>query len=266
MNVLLINGSPRTGVTYNILKQLNERLISKEIGSTLININDFRINTCRGCYNCITKGVEYCPLKGDDVQFLWNIISESNLVVVGSPVYSLGIPGIFKNFMDRIAYNCHRPSFFGKPMINIATTAGMGTSQVLKQLKWFNIMGFKVVGSGGFMIYPKKEATHEKNLKDMKLIDKIMRLIEKNKDYHQREKVRFIKFLQFQTLKLNSDFGRDVYKADYEYYRNKEYYFPTKINRFYKFYGKLVNKVGLKSLSAQFKSTPHEPLNQLIIK
>jgi multimeric flavodoxin WrbA len=252
MKILLINGSPRKGVTYSILKQLNEILISKEIETTLININDYKINTCRGCYNCIMNGVEFCPLKEDDVQFIWNTITQSKLVVVGSPVYSLGIPGIFKNFMDRIAYNCHRPSFFGKSMINIVTTAGMGINQVLSQMKWFNIMGFKIIGAEGFLIYPHIKATQTKIIKDNKQVDKIIRLIEEYKDKDLQEKVRFIKFLQFQSLKLNSVFGKDVYKADYEYYKDKEYYFPTKINRFYQLYRKLFNKIGLKSLSLQF--------------
>ena len=261
MNVLLINGSPRKGVTYNILKQLNEILISKEIETTLININDYRINTCKGCYNCVLKGVEFCPLKEDDVQIIWNTITQSKLVVIGSPVYSLGIPGIFKNFMDRIAYNCHRPSFFGKPMINIVTTAGMGINEVLRQMKWFIIMGFKIIGSEGFLIYPNKEATRTKSVKDMKRIDRITRLIEENMDKDQQEKVRLIKFLQFQALKLNSVFGKEVYTADHEYYKNKEYFFPAKINGFYRLYGKLFNKIGLKSLSVQYINDKN--INQL---
>jgi multimeric flavodoxin WrbA len=252
MNALLINGSPRKGVTYNLLNQLNETLISKGIETSLININDYKINTCRGCYNCVLKGVEFCPLKDDDVQFIWNTMSQSKLVVVGTPVYSLGIPGVFKNFMDRIAYNCHRPSFFGKSMINIVTTAGMGIIEVQRQLKWFNIMGFKIIGSEGFLIYPHKDATPAKSVKDQKQINRITRLIEENRDKDQPEKVELIKYLQFQALKLNSVFGKEVYLADNEYYKNKEYYFPARISGFYRFYGRLFNKIGLKSLRSQF--------------
>jgi multimeric flavodoxin WrbA len=254
MNVLLINGSPRNGGTHNILKQLNEILISKEIETKLININDYNINTCKGCYNCVLRGVEYCPSKEDEVQLLWNTITQSKVVVVGSPVYSLGIPGVFKNFMDRIAYNCHRPSFYGKSMINIVTTAGMGINQVLRQMKWFNIMGFKIIGSEGFLIYPNKKDTQVKIIKDRKRIEKIIRLIEESTNNDIQEKIRFIKFLQFQTLKLNSVFGKDVYKADHEYYKNKEYYFPARLNMIYKLYGKLFYKIGFKSLSVQFKN------------
>lgn len=252
MNALFINGSPRNGGTYSILKHLNEILISKDIETTLININDYNINTCKGCYNCVLRGVEYCPLKEDDVQLLWNTITQSKVVVVGSPVYSLGIPGIFKNFMDRIAYNCHRPSFYGKSMINIVTTAGMGIKQVFRQMKWFNIMGFRIIGSEGFLIYPNKKDTQAKIIKDSKRKEKIVRLIEEYMNNDIQEKVQLIKFLQFQSLKLNSVFGKEVYKADHEYYKDKEYYFSTKINGFYQLYGKLFNKIGFKSLSVQF--------------
>jgi multimeric flavodoxin WrbA len=254
MKVLLINGSPRKGGTFNIVKQLNELLISREIESSLINISDYNIKTCTGCYNCVLRGVEYCPLKEDEVRLVWNMITQSKVEVVGSPVYSLGIPGAFKNFMDRIAYNCHRPAFFGKPMVIIVTTAGMGINSLISQMKWFSIMGFKITGSEGFLIYPERKDTPAKTVKDTKRKDRIIRLIEACKDNSVKEKPSFIKYLQFQALKLNSVFGKEVYKADHEYYKNKEYYFPARLNIIYKLYGKLFYKIGFKSLSVQFKN------------
>ncbi len=198
------------------------------------------------------KGVEYCPLKEDDAKVLWNMMTQSKVVVAGIPVYSLGVPGIFKNFMDRIAYNCHRPLFQGKTMITVVTTAGMGIRGVIKQMNWFNIMGFKVTGSEGFLIYPNKKDTPAKTTKDSKRKDKLVRLIEDGLKSKPEEKVQLIKYLQFQALKLNSVFGEDVYGADREFFRNREYYFPVKINWFLRWYGNLFFKIGYKSMMSQY--------------
>jgi multimeric flavodoxin WrbA len=36
------------------------------------------------------------------------------LTVFASPIYVEDVNGAMKNFIDRMAYNCHRPRFFGR--------------------------------------------------------------------------------------------------------------------------------------------------------
>jgi multimeric flavodoxin WrbA len=248
LKVLLINGSPRKQNTYNILSQIEVLLRNDKFETELINISDFKIEKCTGCYMCMLKGYESCPYKNDDVKVIDEKIKESDGVVIGSPVFALSVSGLLKNFMDRIIYNTHRPEMYNKPLLLISTTAGMGTGNVIRQLKWFEIMGMKTVGSKGFVVYPYGKVIQkiENKLKMdcLKLVQNLENAMTKKK----KPKASLLKVIQFYGLKLNSELGKSVYVADYKYYKERQYFIKMKINPIKKMIGKLVYSIGYRYL------------------
>jgi multimeric flavodoxin WrbA len=79
-----------------------------------INLFDYNIKPCKGCYSCtITKK---CAIF-DDFNRLFELEKEADCLVYGFPIYSHGIPGILKIFIDRHAHAII-PYFDNKQILN----------------------------------------------------------------------------------------------------------------------------------------------------
>lgn len=104
------------------MERKNEELVTEEV-----SLCDLTIVACKGCRNCFRFSEEKCPLK-DDVLPLMEKIKDADAIVLASPVYVEDVNGIMKNWIDRMAFNSHRPFLSGKPCL-ILTTSGSGSSK-----------------------------------------------------------------------------------------------------------------------------------------
>jgi multimeric flavodoxin WrbA len=249
MKVLFVNGSPRKGNTYKILREINEKLTKMGHITEIISICDFDIKSCTGCFRCVLDGEECCPLA-DDVKAIWQKFNEANGIVLGVPVYALGIPGLFKNFMDRIAYNAHRPAFYNKPTAIVSTTAGMGTKSAIDQLKWFKLAGCNIVASKGFLTYPKRMDKAKTRSKKDKAIERLISRLDNELAHNKTRRPTLLQVIQFYAVKLNSSFGKGVYKADFEYYKDRDYHLDIKPGKVKVLFAKLFYRIGLKILES----------------
>lgn len=107
------------------------------------------IRPCRGCRVCFDKGEGRCPLK-DDVPDIKAQMKEADGLVFASPVYVDDVNGIMKNFLDRLAYLCHRPEFAGKCAYLLATTGSSPTGHALRTLNAPAYWGCSIIGRAGF--------------------------------------------------------------------------------------------------------------------
>lgn len=163
MKIISLVSSYRTnGNTSRIAELIEIQLLSiaKVEGLDLeierIQLGHSDIGTCRGCRLCFDKGEELCPLK-DDLLAIRDKIGQADGILAASPVYVEDVNGIMKNWIDRMAFNCHRPSFAGKAAY-IVTTSGGGTSNhsvyTIKNafITWgVNFAGKKKFRTGGLM-------------------------------------------------------------------------------------------------------------------
>ena len=111
------------GLVFSHRKLGNSELLVKEIMDRvpgdnileLIRVTDLKLEPCKACYYCLTH--PECNIK-DDFNFIIKKIREADAVVIGAPVYLLGIHGYYKMFTDRIvgAYNYYE-STKDKPCI-----------------------------------------------------------------------------------------------------------------------------------------------------
>ena len=92
-----------------------------------IQLGHLDIRACRGCRVCFDRGEEKCPQQ-DDLLATWDKIRQADGVFAASPVYVEDVNGIMKTWIDRMAFNCHRPAFAGKSAF-ILTTSGSGASR-----------------------------------------------------------------------------------------------------------------------------------------
>lgn len=110
------------GVVISKRKLGNSELLVKEIMSSipgecsleLIRLTDLSIESCRACYRCLQPDQD-CPIQ-DDFNYVMGKIKAADAVVIGAPVYILGIHGYYKMLTDRLvgAYN-HALHTQGKP-------------------------------------------------------------------------------------------------------------------------------------------------------
>ena len=99
MNVLILNASPRkNGVTSTLLNEL-KKAINSNHSVKAVRIQELKIRPCTGCLKC--RPDKTCIQPRDDSHILAEKIKESDILIIGSPVYWGNMPGTLKLFFDR---------------------------------------------------------------------------------------------------------------------------------------------------------------------
>ena len=85
---------------------------------------------CDSCDMCHDE-LGYCKITGDDFDELRDRWMEADAILYSVPVYHMGVPGNFKNFLDRVG-NSVVEGFYSKPwkvMGTITQGSGIATGQ-----------------------------------------------------------------------------------------------------------------------------------------
>ena len=249
MKVTAFIGSGRKRHTYNTTEKFLQNL--KSIGNVeyeIVRLIDYNLGTCKGCKLCLDKGEELCPFK-DDRDFLIGKMENSDGVIFASPNYSFQVSALMKIFLDRLAFNFHRPRYFGKTFTGIVVQ-GIGKGEEI--VKYFNFigkgMGFNVVK--GCCLKSLEPMTE----KGQRNIDRIIARQSK-KFYGQLIKNEYPSpslwwLMVFRMGRTSMKKMLDESWRDYTYYRDKgwfesDYFYPVKLNPFKKLSGKLFDKLAL---------------------
>jgi multimeric flavodoxin WrbA len=100
MKVIGIDGSPRkNGNTEKLLRKVLAGAEAAGGGTEYLKLADLAINYCLGCGSCRASGE--CVIQ-DDMDHVVESIQQSDVIVLGSPVYAWQVSGNTKVFMDRI--------------------------------------------------------------------------------------------------------------------------------------------------------------------
>lgn len=244
MKILAIIGSPRKGNSYRITRQVEERMkLIGQVEFDYVFLKDVEIKPCQGCFLCTSKGEKYCPIKDGCPEVLARM-QEADGVIFVSPVYALSVTGLMKNFKDRLAYNVHRPQFFGKYAMSIVTSAGTGLNGTLKYLSTFSIWGFEFVSQLGIINYPYLKPTPHLQKQTTDSIDTASKKFYQAIETKKQRSPSLIKVLQFRVLKCNTVVAKEYWQADYEFYKDRQgYYYETKIATYKKFFAWLFEKM-----------------------
>lgn len=95
MKILVLNGSPRTnGNTAAMVNAFAKG--AKENGHTItvVPVCKKKIAGCLACEYCHTKGAGKC-IQQDDMQEVYPVLEEAEMLVVASPIYYFGFSGRF---------------------------------------------------------------------------------------------------------------------------------------------------------------------------
>lgn len=254
MKILAIIGSPRTnGNTYRTVCQIERELNEKndEIEFEYVQLSQIKLELCKGCYVCIEKGEEKCPLK-DNRESLEIKMKQADAVIFASPVYTYNVSWIIKNFLDRFAYRCHRPDFHGKKAMVVVSTGAVGIGFVASFLSFMlGTMGFIICAKVGVTFSPPHEKNEKKLKKEMNKLIRQTDVFYKKLIDTKPVKPSFIKLLSFKMQqKAFSKAPQNL--ADYKFWKDKGWLEKTE-DYYYKVHVGKVNKI-IVSLISKFKA------------
>lgn len=145
MNITVINGTEKHGVTYRLKEMFLAEFTDKA------NIMEYYLpkdcpNFCKGCISCILKGENTCK-DAEYIEKIEKSLLDADLIVMTSPAYVYHVTGAMKAFLDHFAYRWipHRPApeMFGKRAVIITQCLGAGAKSAAKDIKhslsWWGI-------------------------------------------------------------------------------------------------------------------------------
>jgi multimeric flavodoxin WrbA len=234
MKVTAFIGNAQKRHTYGAAEQFLKKLQSLgEVEYEMVQLSDYRLETCKGCRLCFDKGEDFCPCK-DDRDLLIEKIMKSDGVIFASPNYSFQASGWMKIFLDRLGYMFHRPRFFGITFTSLVNQGIYGGGKIVK---YFNLvgngLGFNVVKGGCILtILPVAEKRQQKN-------DGILESLSK-RFYSRLIKNRYpvqslIKLFLFRMARSSMKIMLNESNPDFAYYLKNgwfesDYYYPVKLS------------------------------------
>lgn len=225
LKILAICGSPHRGNTYEILEFLKQR--NPEIDFRIFMLSEFKLMDCVGCYTCVNTGEENCPLE-DDRDLIINAMKEADGTIFASPTYARAISALMKKFVERTSYIAHRPVFFGKHALALATCAGFGADLACNYLKeHFTQYGFNFVSCTELKVATKSDfETGHNREKALRECSKLIRTIRSCETF----KPSFDQLVYFNIFKSISVLNKMKGWADYRFYKDKkDFYYDVKI-------------------------------------
>lgn len=238
MKILAICGSPRKGNTLSVLNTIEENF--PDIDFKLIHLSKINFELCKGCYTCVKRGEDKCPIK-DDRDMIIHEMTQADGLILASPVYSHMVSAPMKNFFDRFGYFAHRPEFFEKYAMSIVTCSGYGAEEALKYMdKMLSVFGFNLVKPLEINFRPGKTPENIKKKNQEKTIAAFSNFIARI-EKGGKDKPPLNMLIPFNIFKYVSVIDKENMPADYEYYKDKsDYYYNTTIPFHKKFIAKRV--------------------------
>ena len=101
-NIIILNGSPRkNGNTAALIQAFTEGAESAGHTVTTFFLDRMNINGCKGCFGG-GKDSEHPCVQKDDMNQIYPVYQEADIVVLASPAYYWGISGQLKTAFDRL--------------------------------------------------------------------------------------------------------------------------------------------------------------------
>ena len=100
--IVILNGSPRKNGNTSALTAAFAKG-AEEAGNTVteFHLSTMKINGCLGCW-CGGKNPEHPCAQRDDMDKIYPVYKEADVVVLASPLYYWFVSGFLKNAFDRL--------------------------------------------------------------------------------------------------------------------------------------------------------------------
>jgi len=219
MQVVGINSSPRKKSNTDLL--LSTVLSGASDGgceTVHLDLYNFEIEYCTACDACYKTGS--CVLM-DEFSDVYEIILESDGIVMSSPNYINNVTAKMKTLLDRMADTVHCQRLLGKYSAAVSTAGGSGAQEVADYLNQsLFIMGASVVGSVGVNLAEGDEAFQKAVDTSYQLGVRIADAIVTKTEYPDQKEGHAA---MFDRMKQLISFRKEDWPYEYEYYVNKKW-------------------------------------------
>jgi multimeric flavodoxin WrbA len=229
MKILAVMGSPKgKGNGYKAVQLIEKRM--NELGAVdfeYLFLKDTDLQPCKGCFACVTKGEDKCPLK-DSRPEIERRMKEADGLIFSSPTYVLNVSGLMKNFIDRFAYTNHRPEFHRQKVMLITNSGGSGMKESLKAMGHV-LGGMQVVSEVAVNTppWPITEKAAARNERAVKAGAEKLYAGCRNTALPKPGLYGYVSFLIQKGIGIEC---REWLPADYAFYADKAYYYDTPIS------------------------------------
>lgn len=235
-------GSPRgKGAGYKVVKQIEEKI--QTLGNVefeYIFLKDANLKPCIGCFNCVTKGEDKCPLK-DDRAVIEQKMLEADGVILSSPGYVQNVSWLMKNFMDRFAYTNHRLRFFKPKGLMVVNSGGAGLNEALKCME-IALGGLDIVAKVGVGTPPWPQTTNAQR-KNQQMIERSAQEFYRTMSDKTRKDPSLNEYIRFRVQKSVSESCSQWLPADYEFYKGKDYFYDAHVSAYKKLMASVMLKI-----------------------
>ncbi len=150
LKILIIVGSPRKyGNTSKLAELAAEGVRDAEAKPVKIYLVDFEVKPCIGCVSDDQLACRYPCIIEDDMRKIYEMVLESEGLIIATPIYWYAPSGLVKNFIDRLTvfenmiYITGRSWVEGKIAGVIAVGNDSGSIQTIANIQaTLNSMGF----------------------------------------------------------------------------------------------------------------------------
>lgn len=109
MNIVILNGSPRTDGNTKLLIDAFVEGASQHNHTEIINVNDYQIHPCMAC-NCCFQDEQHRCCQSDGMDAIYQKLADADVLMIASPMYFYSISAQLKSIIDRL-HNPIRDSF-----------------------------------------------------------------------------------------------------------------------------------------------------------
>ncbi|UCE10842.1 MAG: flavodoxin family protein [Candidatus Thorarchaeota archaeon] len=125
LSTIVLHGSPRRGgnsdtLAEHFVKGLRD---SGDVDVKDFYLNEMEIRPCRGCESCQTSEGNKCVIDDDDMQQIYSVFGDADIVVWANPSYWGYLTGQLKTALDRMEALAMNPEkyFVDKEFVAILT-------------------------------------------------------------------------------------------------------------------------------------------------
>ena len=166
--IIVLNGSPRKkGNTSALVKAFTEGAGSVGNSVTEFFLEDMNIHSCKGCFGG-GKNPESPCIQKDDMEKIYPVYKEADIVVLATPLYYWSISGQLKCAFDRLFAVAECDSNYRNPKKECALLMAAEGRGFEETLYWYEQLekhiGWKSIGKvlcGGVMAVGEVEGKKE---------------------------------------------------------------------------------------------------------
>ncbi|MFO8081516.1 MAG: NAD(P)H-dependent oxidoreductase [Armatimonadota bacterium] len=263
--VLAIMGSPRKGDTCHLTQQIEATMSGLgDVQFDYLWLRDADLKMCRGCYACLERGEEHCPLDDDRAEIEERILAADG-VIFASPVYAMSMTALMKNLLDRFAYAMHRPRFFDQTALIVVSAGAAGIKETHNAIAAVRLMGFDMSGGrmGLTMLPAPRTAAEKRNMhvETQRAGQRFFDALERD----GRAAPNFMQVLVYRVQQATFEVNRENQPADYEYFaergwfnRSRRWYVNAPVNPFHDLAARMIGRISRRAVVKRQRALEEE--------